>query len=160
MRLHDLSPPAAPPGPGPWLGVIPYLGLAGRALAAAAFYARAFGAREIARIGDPDDPARVLHCALEINGGCLMLTDCPAPWEARPSRPRGVTLQLVVADGDAWWDRASAAGCAPVLPFARMAWGDRWGLLEDPFGIAWAIDEPAGGAPEAAAAQRLEGSFV
>jgi PhnB protein len=29
------------------------------------------------------------------------------------------------------------------MPFERMFWGDRWGLLRDPFGITWGIDEPA-----------------
>jgi uncharacterized glyoxalase superfamily protein PhnB len=24
-----------------------------------------------------------------------------------------------------------------------MFWGDRWGLLTDPFGIMWSVDEPA-----------------
>jgi PhnB protein len=29
------------------------------------------------------------------------------------------------------------------MPFERQFWGDRWGMLRDPFGIDWAIDEPA-----------------
>jgi PhnB protein len=29
------------------------------------------------------------------------------------------------------------------MPFERQFWGDRWGMLRDPFGIEWAIDEPA-----------------
>lgn len=50
---------------------------------------------------------------------------------------------LVVGDGDFWWNPAVAAGCTVVMPFARRFWGDRFGLLRDPFGIDWAIDEPA-----------------
>ena len=38
---------------------------------------------------------------------------------------------------------ALAAGCTVVMPFERQFWGDRWGMLRDPFGIDWAIDEPA-----------------
>ena len=83
-----------------------------------------------------------MHCQVEINGGALMLTDCVAPDEA-PKPPQGMHLQLVVADGDAWWSRAVEAGCEVRFPFERMFWGDRWGMLTDPFGIAWAIDEPA-----------------
>ena len=30
-----------------------------------------------------------------------------------------------------------------LMPFERMFLGDRWGMVEDPFGIQWAIDEPA-----------------
>ena len=149
--MHDLTAPetrpATPPDPAVMRGVIPYLSFDGDAAAAAAFYARAFGARELGRMPDPDDPGRLMHCALEINGGSLMLTDCVAPWEERVPRPQGFNLQLVVDDGDAWWGRALHAGCSVVMPFERMFWGDRWGLLEDPFGLAWAIDEPGGSRP-------------
>jgi PhnB protein len=30
-----------------------------------------------------------------------------------------------------------------VMPFERQFWGDRWGMVRDPFGINWGIDEPA-----------------
>jgi PhnB protein len=124
-------------------GVIPYLGLNGRAGEAAAFYARAFGARELGRMPDEASPGLLMHCALEINGGRLMMTDCRAPWQAETQPPQGFNLTLLVADGDAWWSRAVEAGCTVLAPFERMFWGDRWGMLEDPFGISWAIDEPA-----------------
>ena len=124
-------------------GVIPYLSLDGRAAEAIAFYARAFGAREFGRFADEENPDRLMHVQIEINGGCLMMTDCRAPWETEAPKPQGFNLQLVVADGDAWWSRALAAGCTVVMPFERQFWGDRWGMIRDPFGIDWAIDEPA-----------------
>lgn len=136
------------PDPAVMRGVIAYLGLGGQAGEAADFYARAFGARDLGRYPDQDAPGRYMHIQIEINGGCLMMTDCRAPWEAETSRPQGFHLTLVVADGDAWWNRALAAGCTVVVPFERQFWGDRWGLLRDPFGITWAIDEP--GVPAAA----------
>ena len=49
----------------------------------------------------------------------------------------------MVADGDLWWNRAVEAGCTVAVPFQKMFWGDRWGMLADPFGLIWAIDEPA-----------------
>lgn len=124
-------------------GVIPSLSMDGRAGAAADFYAKAFGARDLGRMPDTENPDRLLHCMLEINGGGLMMTDCRAPWETGAAEtPRGVILQLVVADGDAWWNRAVDAGCTVVMPLQPMFWGDRWGLLADPYGIQWAFDEP------------------
>ena len=60
-----------------------------------------------------------------------------------PLKPQGFHLQLVVVDGDLWWDRAVAAGCTVVVPFQTMFWGDRWGMLADPFGLQWAINEPS-----------------
>ena len=126
------------------LGVIPYLNLDGRAAEAAEFYARAFGATDLGRIPDVDDPATLMHVQIEINGRALMMTDCRAPRETGRGAPQGFHLQLVVPDGDAWWTRAVEAGCTVVMPFERMFWGDRFGMLKDPFGFDWAINEPAG----------------
>jgi PhnB protein len=123
-------------------GAIAYVSLDGRAKQAAAFYERAFGARPMGEFVDQENPERMMHVQVEINGGALMMTDCRAPWE-EVAPPRGFNLMLVVGDGDAWWSRAVEAGCEVVMPFERMFWGDRWGMLRDPFGIEWAIDEPA-----------------
>ena len=123
-------------------GVIPYIGMNGRAGEAADFYARAFGARDLGRMPGQEDPARLMHCQVEINGGALMMTDMNAPGEA-PKSPQGFHLQLVVVDGDFWWSRAIAAGCTVQVPFEKQFWGDRWGMVIDPFGLSWALNEPA-----------------
>jgi PhnB protein len=141
--LTAARPDAGPDGAA-YRGVIPSLSMGGKATEAAGFYARAFGARDLGRMADEDNPGKLLHCMLEINGGGLMMSDCVAPWETASPKPQGVTMQLVVADGDVWWNRAVEAGCRVVMPFQKMFWGDRWGMLEDPFGISWAIDEPTG----------------
>ena len=123
-------------------GVIPYIGMNGKAGEAADFYARAFAARDLGRLPGEEDPSQLMHCQIEINGGALMMTDMRAPDE--PARaPQGFHLQLVVEDGDLWWNRAVGAGCTVTMPFEKMFWGDRWGLLTDPFGIMWSVDEPA-----------------
>jgi PhnB protein len=127
--------------PGVMNGVIPYLSLAGQAGAAADFYMRAFGARDLGRMAMPDDPSRIMHLQVEINGGVLMLTDHRMGDAAEPALGHG-HLQLVVADGRAWFDRAVAAGCTTEVPFARQDWGDDWGMVMDPFGIRWAILQP------------------
>jgi PhnB protein len=124
-------------------GVVPYIGLDGRAAAAADFYVRAFGARVVVRIPSDEDREHLMHCEVEIHGGSVMLTDMRPPGDP-PKAPQGFHLQLVVDDGDLWWDRAVDAGCTEIMPFQKMVWGDRWGLLADPFGLVWAIDEPAG----------------
>jgi PhnB protein len=123
-------------------GVIPYIGMDGNAAEAADFYVRAFDARDLGRMPGEDDPQKLMHCQVEINGGALMMTDMRAPGEP-PAKPQGFHLQLVVEDGDLWWNRAVEAGCTVVVPFQTMFWGDRWGLLADPFGIMWSVDEPA-----------------
>ena len=125
-------------------GVIPYIGLNGRAAEASAFWTRAFGATEVARM-PAEEPDRLMHLQVEINGGGLMASDMSDP-SAPPQSPQGFHLQLVVADADAWWSRALEAGCEVRVPLQTMFWGDRWGMVADPFGLLWAVNEPAKGA--------------
>ncbi|MFN4192314.1 MAG: VOC family protein [Tabrizicola sp.] len=125
-------------------GVIPYLALPGQAGAAADFYVKAFAARDIGRMPFEGRPGQFMHVQLEINGGALMLTDNDMMSSAVGGTdpiPRG-HLQLVVPDGQAWWDRAVAAGCTVLAPFEPQFWGDTWGLLADPFGLKWAVLTP------------------
>lgn len=141
--MPDTIQAASRPDASVMRGVIPYVGLDGRAGEAADFYLRAFGARDLGRFSDQQNPGRLMHVQVEINGGALMLTDHSGCADAPAQQPQGFHLQLVVADGDAWWSRAIAAGCTVVMPFERQFWGDRWGMLRDPFGLNWAINEPA-----------------
>jgi PhnB protein len=123
-------------------GVIPYLTIEG-ASEAAAFYRKAFGATEVARML-AEDGKRLMHCHLEINGGALMLGDSfPEMGAAKVQRSDSYTMQLVVSDGDRWWNRAIQSGCTEKLPFKQAPWGDKYGQLTDPFGVTWAINSPA-----------------
>jgi PhnB protein len=122
-------------------GVIPYLSLSGQAGAAADFYAKAFAAKDIGRMPFPDKPG-FMHLQVEINGGALMLTDhSEGPAPEGPPLTHG-HLQLVVADGKAWFDRAVSAGCTVAVPYERQPWGDDWGMVRDPFGLLWAVLTP------------------
>ena len=130
-------------------GVIPNFMVDGAARASE-FYQKAFAAKEIGRYAH-EDGKRLMHCHLEINGGSVMFND-PMPEHGYPLVPSSsYTMNLIVADGDLWWNRALEAGCKAQMPFERAFWGDRYGRMIDPFGIAWAIDEPAE-QPAAAAA--------
>ncbi len=127
-------------------GVIPYLSLRGEAAAAADFYVEAFGANDLGRMAMPEQPERIMHLQLEINGGALMMTDHIDDSAGAATAPLvNGHLQLVVGDGRRWWDRAVAAGCRELAAFEMQPWGDYWGLLLDPFGIHWAILEPGPG---------------
>ncbi len=121
-------------------GVIPYINVEG-AGAASEFYQKAFGAKETARI-PAEDGKRFMHIALEINGGALMMADNFPEHGWTGTAPGGLTLQLVVEDIDAWWQRAVDAGAKVVTPVQVMFWGDRFGALIDPFGVQWAMNAP------------------
>lgn len=147
IQVTEMHPPpgtAARPASSERLpaGVIPYLSIDG-ASEASAFYQKAFGAREVARMAGPDGK-KLMHCQLEINGGALMLSDNFPEMGLPPvQRSPSYTMQLVVAEGDSWWNRAVEAGCQQKLPFAVAPWGDKYGQLTDPFGVTWAINSPA-----------------
>ena len=121
-------------------GVIPGLNLAGRSSKASAFYQRAFGAREVARIPSEDDPSLMMHVHLELNGGAITLGDRHPDPDFRFQPSSSYTFMVDVPDGQVWWDRAVAAGCEVLMPYKPMFWGASFGQLKDPFGIQWAIN--------------------
>lgn len=122
-------------------GVVPYLTFDG-ATDVIAFYKKAFDAKEIARMHG-EDGKRIMHCQLEINGGAVMLSDNFPEYGLPPvQRSPSYTMQLVLKDGDAWWDRAIKAGCTETMPFAIAPWGDKYGQFKDPFGVRWSISSP------------------
>ncbi len=123
-------------------GVIPYVAVDG-AVAAADFYIKAFGATEAGPRMAADDGKRMMHIHLIINGGSLMLSDSFPEYGQELQPSHSYTMTLVVADGQRWWDRAVAAGCTVKMPFARAPWGDLYGGLLDPFGVNWAVNQPA-----------------
>jgi uncharacterized glyoxalase superfamily protein PhnB len=50
-----------------------------------------------------------------------------------------VTLHLYVRDVDTLFNRAIEAGATVVMPVADQFWGDRYGILRDPFGHRWSM---------------------
>jgi uncharacterized glyoxalase superfamily protein PhnB len=50
-----------------------------------------------------------------------------------------LTMHLCVPDADAAFAQAVSAGCTVVMPLADQFWGDRYGLVKDPFGFNWGI---------------------
>lgn len=110
------------------------------AAAAIAFYQKAFGAVELARLPGPQ--GKLLHAMLRIGDSPLMLVDEFPDWGALgPQSLKGspVTIHLYVEDVDAAVERAVAAGARLTMPVADMFWGDRYGTVEDPFGHRWSI---------------------
>ena len=50
-----------------------------------------------------------------------------------------VSLMHYVKDVDAVFARAVAAGAKPTMPPADMFWGDRYGMVLDPWGHRWGL---------------------
>ena len=129
---------------GPSSGLTPHITIGGgKAAQAIDFYTRAFGAVEQRRMPGPDG-IKIMHAHLILNGASLMLNDdfpeMRAPGDYTP--PAAVTLHLQVADADATWAKALAAGAQVRFAIADQFWGDRYGQVTDPFGFAWSIGSP------------------
>ncbi len=110
------------------------------AAAAIEFYQKAFGAEEVSRMPGPE--GKIMHAAIRIGDSPVMLNDeFPNMGTLGPKAIGGsaVTIHLYVKDADAVWDSATNAGAKVVVPIADMFWGDRYGVIEDPFGHRWSI---------------------
>lgn len=134
-----MSRPAANPIPEGFHSLTPMIVCKG-ALEAIEFYQRAFGAEELSRLVAPD--GSLLHASIRIGNSILMLTEeCP-PMGARDPRGLGgspVTIHLSVADVDAAFARATAAGANVIMPVSEMFWGARYGVFTDPYGHSWSV---------------------
>jgi len=118
-------------------GVVPYLMLEGAA-EAIDFYKQALGAEEVGPRARMED-GRIMNARIEVNGNSIMLMD-PMPEHGHPAATHnGFNLHLHVDDADRWFDRAVAAGCSVIMPVALQFWGDRYGMVKDPFGVTWAF---------------------
>ncbi|MEO8937421.1 MAG: VOC family protein [Burkholderiaceae bacterium] len=104
------------------------------------FYTAAFGAVELSRLVMPT--GKIMHAGMRIGDSVLMLVDEMPEWDALgPLALKGssVTIHVYVEDVDAAFAKAVAAGATVVMPVADMFWGDRYGMLVDPFGHKWSM---------------------
>lgn len=113
--------------------VVPYLTVSD-GVRALQLYAKALGAQVEAKSLSED--GKVIHGRLRIGQGLVMLSDEFGPPGPPPA---GVTVHLWTEDADALWKQATAAGFEPVMPLEDQFWGDRYGVLKDPFGHRWSI---------------------
>lgn len=99
----------------------------------AAFLEATFGAKVAETIPTPDGKG-VMHGYLTIEGHALFFAE---PFGPAPKT--SANMFVYVRDVDAAVKKAEAAGATIVAPVADMPWGDRWGMVKDPFGNLWQI---------------------
>ena len=133
------SKKAVSPIPAGHPAVSPYL-IVDDAPRALEFYKKAFGARELMRHAGPD--GRIGHAEIRIGDSIVMLADEHLEINAKSPKTVGgtpVRLHLYVKDVDAVARQATAAGAKTVRPVQTQFYGDRNGMLEDPFGHQWHV---------------------
>ena len=104
------------------------------------WYTRAFGAHELLRHAAPDGE-RIMHSELLLGDSRFFVVDeyPESPWSPESLGGSPITLHLYVEDVDAMFDRAIEAGATGMMPVQDCFWGDRYGMLVDPFGHRWSI---------------------
>lgn len=102
------------------------------------WYTRALDAKELTRHIGPD--GKVMHGEIQIGNSRIMMHDAMMGGKgpkALGGSPMG--LWLYVNDCDALYQRAVNAGAQVAQPMDDQFWGDRCGVVKDPYGFAWTI---------------------
>jgi len=97
------------------------------------FAVSALGAQHGHVMPGPDGKG-VMHGMFTIGGAPIFVSDAGGF-----ATPTSANLFVYVPDVDATFARATSAGAKALAPVADMFWGDRWGMLSDPFGNIWQI---------------------
>ena len=107
------------------------------------FYARAFGAVEVYRVGGTDDNPDVV-AELSVGGASFWVSDeAPSSGNFSPESVGGGTVRmlLVVGDPSAAVERATKAGAREMYPVAEEH-GWLLGRIVVPYGHHWEIGRP------------------
>lgn len=105
------------------------------------FYKKAFGAQLLGDIARGPD-GKVMHALLRIGDSNLMLNDeMPAYGALSPlsGGSSSVTIHIYTENVDAAFERATNAGARVGMPLMDQFWGDRYGMVIDPYGHKWSL---------------------
>lgn len=119
--------------------ITPYL-IIDQASKAIAFYKKVFGAKEVLRMDRPD--GKIMHAELKIGDSKIMLSDaCPEMGAHAPDKTHygAISIHLYVKDVDTVVKSAIKAGAIIIKPVEDMFYGDRSGMLQDPYGHMWCV---------------------
>jgi PhnB protein len=134
-----MNPSSVKPIPDGMHTVTPHL-ICDGAADAIAFYKKAFNAQDLAQLAGKN--GKIVHALIRIGDSMIMLVDEFPEWGSfgpRSLKGSPVTIHLYVEDADAIVARAVEAGATVIMPIADMFWGDRYGVIEDPFGHRWSV---------------------
>ena len=110
------------------------------AAAALAFYQTAFGAKEKFRLTEPS--GRIGHAEMDFGGTTIMLCDEYTEYGIRSASAIGataVTIHLHVDNADKLIEQAVGAGATLEREPTDAFYGERSGVVRDPFGHRWMI---------------------
>lgn len=125
----------------------PYLNFNGDARQAMEFYQSVFGGElALSTFGDmgakdSPDADRIMHGMLDTPAGyTIMAADVTSDMTHQPVA--GCSVSISGDDAEAlrgYWEKLSAGGTT-LMPLAKQAWGDEFGMCTDKFGVPWMVD--------------------
>jgi uncharacterized glyoxalase superfamily protein PhnB len=93
------------------------------------------------RVATPDG-SKVMLSWLKVGNSIFFVTAEFPGMSQRSATSLGgtaVPLNLYVDNADAAFERAVQAGATALMPVSEMFWGDRLGMISDPFGHVWSF---------------------
>jgi len=133
---HKKKVSAIPEG---YHSITPYL-IIKHAVKAIEFYKKAFGAKEAMKMEHAN--GKIGHAELKIGDAKIMLADEWPEMDARSPEAYGgspMSIHLYVKDADAVISKAVSLGAKITRPLENMFYGDRSGMIEDPYGYKWCV---------------------
>lgn len=127
----------------------PYLNFSVQAREALEFYQAALGGEldimTFGQAGPSEDPSfadRVMHGQLTTPEGLTIMAADTPPGMGQPVPGTHINVALTSDTDDLRpiWNKLTE-GAEIVVPFELAPWGDRFGMFNDRFGIAWLIDQ-------------------
>jgi PhnB protein len=114
------------------------------------FIQAAFNGEGVHTMPNPDGKG-VMHGHIRIGDVAVFVSDASGF-----AKPTTSNLFLYVPDVDRAIAQAIKAGAKVLAPASDMFWGDRWGMVEDPFGNVWQIATHVEDVPPEEFAQRMK----
>ncbi len=105
------------------------------------FYKKAFGAKVLDMMKNPGGRG-IMHATIQIGSSIVMMGDEMPGMSCKSAETLGgspISFYIYVADADAAFKQALAAGAVAAMPMGDMFWGDRAGSVNDPFGYSWML---------------------
>ena len=90
----------------------------------------------------PGPDGKIMHAELRIGDSSIMVgEEMPQMGNPSPQSLGGspVSLYIYVKNVDKAFEQAVNAGATVEMPVADMFWGDRYGVVTDPYGHKWSF---------------------
>jgi len=125
----------------------PYISFADTARQALEFYRGVFGGDLVlstfgeSGMAEGPDAQKIMHGQLETPAGyTLMASDTPAGMDRTVGTNMSVSLSGDDGDELRGYFTKLAEGGTVTMPLEKQMWGDEFGMVVDPFGVAWMVN--------------------